>query len=49
MATLTAGDAAPAFTLYDQEIRIPAWFDAPRGTLTASEEAHLRALAGESK
>ncbi|MEO6574889.1 MAG: sulfatase-like hydrolase/transferase, partial [Polyangiaceae bacterium] len=31
-------------TLYEEEIRIPAWIDAPPGTLTASEEASLRAL-----
>ncbi len=31
-------------TLYEEEIRIPAWIDAPPGTLTADEEAHLRAL-----
>jgi hypothetical protein len=32
-------------TLYEPEIRIPAWVDAPPGTLTEGEEAHLRALA----
>jgi glucan phosphoethanolaminetransferase (alkaline phosphatase superfamily) len=32
-------------TLYEPEIRIPLWFDAPAGTLTATEEAGLRALA----
>ncbi len=31
-------------SLYDPEIRIPAWIDAPKGTLTAAEETHLRAL-----
>ena len=31
-------------SLYDQEIHIPAWIDAPPGTLTAAEEASLRAL-----
>ncbi|MEO8875300.1 MAG: sulfatase-like hydrolase/transferase [Polyangiaceae bacterium] len=31
-------------TLYEEEIRVPAWIDAPPGTLTSSEEAHLRAL-----
>lgn len=30
------------FTLFDQEIRIPFWIDAPEGLLTASEEAHLK-------
>jgi membrane-anchored protein YejM (alkaline phosphatase superfamily) len=31
-------------TLFDPEIRIPAWIDAPRGALTPSEEASLRGL-----
>ncbi len=31
-------------TLFEPEIRIPAWFDAPAGTLSPDEEAHLRAL-----
>jgi glucan phosphoethanolaminetransferase (alkaline phosphatase superfamily) len=31
-------------TLFDPEIRIPAWIDAPDGTLTEDEEARLRAL-----
>ncbi len=31
-------------TLWDEEIRIPAWVDAPKGTLTESEAASLRAL-----
>ncbi len=34
-------------TLFDPEIRIPLWIDAPPGTLTADEEAHLRALSKE--
>jgi arylsulfatase A-like enzyme len=32
-------------TLFDPEIRIPLWIDAPPGTLTAEEDAHLRALS----
>ncbi len=32
-------------TLYDQEIHIPAWIDAPPATLDADEEQSLRALA----
>ncbi len=32
-------------TLFEPEIRIPAWVDAPPGTLTAGEEAQLRALS----
>ena len=31
-------------TLYDQEIRVPFWIDAPRGALTPDEEASLRSL-----
>jgi arylsulfatase A-like enzyme len=31
-------------TLYEEEIRVPAWIDAPPGTLTAREEASLRSL-----
>lgn len=32
-------------TLYDEEIRIPAWIDAPAGTLSPQEEQHLRAVS----
>jgi glucan phosphoethanolaminetransferase (alkaline phosphatase superfamily) len=31
--------------LYDTEIHVPAWIDAPPGALTAEEESQLRALA----
>jgi hypothetical protein len=31
-------------TLYDVEIRVPLWIDAPEGTLTKEEEATLRSL-----
>lgn len=31
-------------TLWDEEIRIPFWVDAPKGTLTEAEEKSLRAL-----
>ena len=31
-------------TLFEQELRIPAWIDAPPGTLSGAEEAHLLAL-----
>lgn len=31
-------------TLYEEEIHVPAWIDAPPGTLTAAEEASLRSL-----
>ena len=32
-------------TLFEQEIHIPAWIDAPAGTLSDAEEEHLRALS----
>lgn len=32
-------------TLFEPEIRIPAWVDAPQGALTTEEEATLRSLA----
>lgn len=31
-----------AGSVYDEEIRVPAWIDAPRGTLTPDEIANLR-------
>ena len=31
-------------TLFEPEIRVPFWIDAPKGSLTGDEEAHLRAL-----
>jgi glucan phosphoethanolaminetransferase (alkaline phosphatase superfamily) len=31
-------------TLFDPEIRVPFWVDAPKGSLTASEEQSLRSL-----
>jgi len=39
------GGAGHTGSLYDPEIKIPAWVDAPEGTLTPGEEAHLRALS----
>ena len=38
------GQTGHTWNLYDDEIRVPMWIDAPPGTLTAEEEAHLRAL-----
>jgi glucan phosphoethanolaminetransferase (alkaline phosphatase superfamily) len=32
-------------TLFEQEIRVPAWVDAPKGTLTADEERSLHGLS----
>src|SRR6185436_18760097 len=34
-------------TLFEPEIHVPFWIDAPKGTLTDDEEAHLRALRDE--
>lgn len=31
-------------TLFEEEVRIPAWIDAPEGTLTSEESRHLTAL-----
>ena len=39
------GSVGHTGTLFDPEIRIPAWVDAPPGALTASEESSLRGLA----
>jgi glucan phosphoethanolaminetransferase (alkaline phosphatase superfamily) len=39
------GGAGHTVSLYDPEIRIPAWFDAPPGTMSAAELESLRALA----
>lgn len=34
-------------TVFDSEIHVPAWIDAPPGTLTASEEASIRGAKDE--
>jgi Sulfatase len=34
-------------SLYDEEIKVPGWVDAPEGTLSPREEAALRAAEGE--
>lgn len=34
-------------SIFDEEIRVPAWIDAPPGTLTAAEESALRAARDE--
>jgi len=39
------GVVGHTFSLWDQEIRIPAWIDAPPGTLSASERESLKSLA----
>jgi hypothetical protein len=39
------GSVGHTGTLFDPEIRIPTWIDAPSGALTASEEASLRGLS----
>jgi hypothetical protein len=37
------GQTGHTWTVYDEEIRVPMWIDAPAGTLTESEAEHLRA------
>ncbi len=41
---LEHGQQGHTLTVFDEEIRIPAWIDAPPGTLTGAERAHLAAL-----
>jgi hypothetical protein len=38
------GQLGHTWNLYDDEIRVPMWIEAPAGTLTAQEEAQLGAL-----
>lgn len=38
------GQIGHTWTVYDVEIHVPMWIDAPPGTLTDDEAAHLRAL-----
>jgi arylsulfatase A-like enzyme len=40
------GSVGHTGTLFDPEVRVPFWIDAPPGTLSADEEAQLRARAG---
>lgn len=35
---------AHTFSQYDEEVKVPAWIDAPKGTLTDEEEKNLRSL-----
>jgi glucan phosphoethanolaminetransferase (alkaline phosphatase superfamily) len=37
------GQMGHTFSVFDEEIHVPAWIDAPRGTLTDAESASLRA------
>jgi sulfatase-like protein len=37
------GQTGHTWNLFDDEILVPAWIDAPEGTLSAEEAAHLRA------
>jgi glucan phosphoethanolaminetransferase (alkaline phosphatase superfamily) len=37
------GQMGHTFSVFDEEIHVPAWVDAPRGTLTEAESASLRA------
>jgi glucan phosphoethanolaminetransferase (alkaline phosphatase superfamily) len=36
------GQMGHTFSIFDEEIKVPAWIDAPRGTLSADEERALR-------
>jgi glucan phosphoethanolaminetransferase (alkaline phosphatase superfamily) len=36
------GQMGHTFSVFDEEIKVPAWIDAPPGTLTAGEEKSLR-------
>ena len=42
------GQTGHTWNLYDDEIRVPMWIDAPAGTLTDDEAAHLRAARGRA-
>ena len=41
------GYGGHTLTVFDSEIRVPAWIDAPPGTLTADEEANIRKAKDE--
>lgn len=41
------GQMGHTFSIFDEEIHVPAWIDAPPGTLTAEEEKNLRAKRDE--
>lgn len=41
------GYAGHTLTVFDSEIKVPAWIDAPPGTLTADEEANIRKAKDE--
>jgi arylsulfatase A-like enzyme len=41
------GQMGHTFSIFDEEIHVPAWIDAPPGTLTPEEEQNLRAKRDE--
>jgi arylsulfatase A-like enzyme len=41
------GQMGHTFSVFDEEIKVPAWIDAPPGTLTAEEQANLEAKRDE--
>lgn len=41
------GQMGHTFSIFDEEIHVPAWIDAPPGTLTAEEEENLRSKRDE--
>jgi arylsulfatase A-like enzyme len=42
------GQVGHTWSMYDQEVHVPMWIDAPPGTLTAQEEKTLRSLENVS-
>jgi arylsulfatase A-like enzyme len=41
------GQMGHTFSVFDEEVKVPAWIDAPDGTLTPTEGRHLAAKAHE--
>ncbi len=41
------GQMGHTFSVFDEEVKVPAWIDAPDGTLTPTEASHLAAKAHE--
>jgi glucan phosphoethanolaminetransferase (alkaline phosphatase superfamily) len=37
------------FSVFEEEVRIPAWMDAPQGTLTVEEEKQLRSFQNQAR
>jgi arylsulfatase A-like enzyme len=41
------GQMGHTFSIFDEEVKVPAWIDAPKGTLTSEEARHLADKAHE--